>query len=459
MYFEVEDELRSIFQQELRRKDIDFIHLTQYIDDQYQFKERITSSKQLQFLSDYMKINVKTGVLGYDFEKYKLQTITSVKDLISQRKEEALDTENEESCSFVAFQELLDEIKVLEEATQESESRKSREYVEDLSVELFYKIKKVQELLDSFKQMRLMTESIYNAEGYSDRPRKKYFYRGHGCLNYQLIPKVFRSKKHLENEHNLYKEIQVRNADRFLTGSGRLELLTTMQHYGLPTRLLDITASPLVALYFAVSEEKDHHRDGELIVFNMYYDKIKYFDSDTVEILTALSTLTSYEKLELAKVSLNALKEYIENVLEERRKRPHQIELITESELEKIIQKYNTYPIVKKLNNEVEKEYGIHLGEINPFDLFSVVPVQPKQTNERIIRQQGAFIAYGLMGEKVARKLTERYMYKERGKIVKYIIPAENKKDILLELESLGINAATIYPELDKVADYLQSKL
>lgn len=83
------------------------------------------------------------------------------------------------------------------------------------------------------------------------------FYRGHADKSWDLTPSIFRSDKGIENEHFLFRDMVAHVPRDFSECKSALDYLVQMQHYGLPTRLLDVTANPLVALYFACQPAGD----------------------------------------------------------------------------------------------------------------------------------------------------------------------------------------------------------
>ena len=118
------------------------------------------------------------------------------------------------------------------------------------------------------------------------------FYRGHSNKEkFKLKPSIYREEKFIENEDKIYREIIAKVPYDF-NGKNTIESLVLMQHYGVPTRILDLTTNPLVALYFACDDDNHKNANGEVIVFDIPEESICYFDSDKV---TILANLAKYE--------------------------------------------------------------------------------------------------------------------------------------------------------------------
>lgn len=256
----------------------------------------------------------------------------------------------------------------------------------------------------------------------------EWFYRGVDNLRYLLSPGIYR-KDEFHDESYYYHEISVRCPEVFRAYTN-LEKLTYMQHYGCPTRLLDVTSNPLVALYFACINAKD--KDGVVYVFEVPKGEVLYENSDRIQILSNLAEYRKEQQDEMWGLAYR-------NILQDKFKQNSN-------------GKYQD-KVIEQLYHSIKRQNGAFEREIIPYDVLKPQFVKPNKDNPRILKQDGAFIACGLsLNEEECDMKIRKCMVRE------IIINSESKEDLLNTLERIGINEATLFPEVDKIANYLRNR-
>lgn len=242
------------------------------------------------------------------------------------------------------------------------------------------------------------------------------FYRGQSDKSFGLIPSIYREKFLIQNENRIFRDIIAQSPADFKGCTSTFEKLVKMQHYSLPTRLLDITTNPLVALYFACENDAV---DGKLFRFEVQTSDIKYFDSDAVSVVSNIA------------------------------KRPIDFSIEDLRELDR--KEFNSEEEIQYLLHEIKYEKPHFQNVIDSKDIERVFCVKPMFDNPRIIRQSGAFFLYGINGNK-SKPAQLNFRYKM------YIINKAQKQKIRKQLEALGIDKSTLFPEVEHVAEHIKDK-
>lgn len=249
-------------------------------------------------------------------------------------------------------------------------------------------------------------------------PYEEILYRGHADKSYKLLPSIARGRKFpvdytiLDQERNLIELAKMQLPSVFHRDLLPVDLLALLQHYGIPTRLLDVTSNPLVALYFACAKNE---KDGEVIVF-----QIQKSDIATYPIIQGIA-----ESYKFSMGTVTYLDAFFQDIIEQ----PYFREQIS---------------TVKEFENG---------GEWVAECCQNLIIVRASEVATRQKMQQGRFI---LFPNKIKKDSSGKFYFekiiepieKSDDEVKKvFCIPKEIKKELLTKLEILGISEATLFSD------------
>lgn len=180
--------------------------------------------------------------------------------------------------------------------------------------------------------------------------------------------------------------------------------LSFLQHNGAPTKIIDVTNSPFIALYFSLSENT--YVDNS-VIYAVNSDNI--FNINKGILIKALSALRSKNNY----VSYKEIEDYF-----------------IEGNYTKLVDRYN----------EAQKDKEKILEIIHFY--------QPKIKNNRIVAQQGGFMIPSNPLSDIIKLLDEQYA-KNKNDFIKIVYPREWCYDIYNYLKKHNIHGETLFPGLE----------
>lgn len=281
------------------------------------------------------------------------------------------------------------------------------------------------------------------------------WFRGHSCDKYLLIPSLYRmkdkkryfyvgeqSKRQILNSLLDLFRVKAYNAteliDKMMSDDART--IAAMQHYKVPTNLLDWTTSVFPALYFALEKEIN---DGtcedtdDAVIYILNPVRMNIIRN---KLYTGFLNMRDYKQIEYPIPTIDGNKEIFDGFLPNRK---------LSSENSKLpIAGYIAYD-----NTRIKSQLGTFtiFGLDNQVDCYNSKIIEDSDnqqidlSNCSILDMQNAYKKYCKSNADL-----ENVEF-----ITKVVINGDDKKKIGKELRNLGITKARYYPELDNISEEL----
>lgn len=316
-------------------------------------------------------------------------------------------------------------------------------------------------------------------------------FRGHSDYSskYKLIPTIARTSKGTEEiEGSMVNEMLILRPEEFEGINSDFDLLAKLQHFGLPTRLLDFTYNPLIALYFACSSKSEN--DSRVVCT---YDTSDTSTEDLVEKICGMYRFYDYKAISLDNLigNISHLRKYHLQTREllmakpkysnERIKHQAAVFMIFPNEINDL---RSRMVVCGKANGD-EGQYKFFSYKEKEIERLKCIREEPPNIYDNTFKLNWDSF------DKLLKYYTEKfidfnsnngitinpkysYIFTDRFSIgrniqtidekrlsesfISIIIDKKHRKKIIDDLSTIGIDKAFVFPELEYTAETIKNK-
>ena len=259
-----------------------------------------------------------------------------------------------------------------------------------------------------------------------------YVFRGYEKQS-ELLPNIMRDSGFANSEFaNSEKELLYlfeRYGSNYFSATTAIDFMSYGQHFGIPTRLLDFTFNPFIALFFSLYKDKgtNYEEDEDKYYYYIRYASLK--DNIRIPDIPLNTSFTGNDKTRISSLSELSCKEI------------KVIEKLFDQNFHGVINFYEGLDIFESIDS-IRKKASDQV----------IVFVTPNFSNQRIIMQQGLFmLPYTLNKDRHLEILNKNSM------IVK--IHKDLRRELIQYLDAIGFNTFRLMPDLNSVCGGIRRKI